>query len=101
MNIFRRLFGGGPPPPSERFVTYYVQPKRCTEIVAVRIDRNNDLSEAEDGTYFVRKMARGERCPFPAEVTVSFDRSRREVKVEVQDGQQVDEAAYLEWQQTK
>ncbi len=101
MGFFRRLFGGGAPSPKERFITYYVRPKRCAEIVPVRIDRNNDLSEAEDGSYFVRKLARGERCPFPAELTVSFDSSRRESQVTVQDGERVDEAAYLAWQNAK
>ena len=101
MGFFRRLFGGGAPSPKERFITYYVRPKRCAEIVPVRIDRNNDLSKAEDGSYFVRKLARGERCPFPAELTVSFDSSRREAQVTVQDGERVDEAAYLAWQNAK
>lgn len=94
MNFFRRLFGGGQPADSERFVTYYVRPKRCAEVVAVRIDRHNDLSLTDDGGYFVRKVARGERCPFPAELHVTFDSSRREVQVGVQDGELADEAAF-------
>lgn len=97
MGIFRRLFGGGPPAPKERFVTYYVRPKRCDEIVPVRIDRHNDLSETEGGGYFVRKVARGERCPFPAELHLNLDSSRREQQVGVQDGELVDEAAYQAW----
>jgi hypothetical protein len=101
MGFFRRLFGGGPPAPKDRFVTYYVRPKRCDEIVPVRIDRNNDLSLTDEGGYFVRKVARGERCPFPAELTVSFDSSRRESEVTVQDGERVSEAAYEAWLASK
>jgi hypothetical protein len=98
MGFFRRLFGGGPPPPKDRFVTYYVRPKRCKEVVPVRVDLHNDLSEGDEGGYFVRKMARGERCPFPAELHISFDSSRREVEASVQDGELTDEAAYSAWQ---
>ncbi|GIK30349.1 MAG: hypothetical protein IT298_17190 [Chloroflexi bacterium] len=93
MGFFRRLFGGGRA--VDRYVTYYVRPKRCSEVLAVRVDRYNDLSLSDDGkSYFVRKVARGERCPFPAELLIDFNGSRVEVHVDVQDGELVDEAAY-------
>lgn len=101
MGFFQRLFGSGSSTPQDRFVTYYVRPKRCDEIVPVRIDTNNDPSLTDEGGYFVRKVARGERCPFPAELTVSYDSSRRVVEVAVQDGEQVTEAAYEEWLASK
>jgi hypothetical protein len=101
MGFFRRLFGGGPAAPTDRFVTYYVRPKRCDEVVPVRIDQNNDPSLTDEGGYFVRKIARGERCPFPAELTVSYDSSRRPVEVTVKDGEQVNEAVYEAWLASK
>lgn len=94
MGFFRRLFGGGGRA-GDRYVTYYVRPKRCSEVLAVRVDRYNDLSLNDDGkTYFARKVARGERCPFPAELHIDFNANRVEVKVGVQDGELVDETAY-------
>lgn len=96
MGLFKWLFGGQSGP-TERFTVYYVQPKRCDEIIAVRIDRNNDPSETDEGGYFVRKVARGERCPFAAELHITYDRNKREVSTEVQDGALVDEAAYQAW----
>lgn len=101
MGFFRRLFGGGPPASTDRFVTYYVRPKRCDEIVPVRIDQNNDPSLTDEGGYFVRKVARGERCPFPAELTVSYDSNRRIVEIAVEHGERVDEAAYNAWLASK
>ena len=101
MGFFRRLFGGGASAPKDRFVTYYVRPKRCDEVVPVRIDTNNDPSLTDDGGYFVRKVARGERCPFPAELTVRYDSSRRPIEIVVNDGEQVNEAVYEAWLASK
>jgi hypothetical protein len=102
MEFLRRMFGGGGstrPKVDDRYMALYVQPKRCPEVVMVRIDRYNDLSEQDEGGYFVRKLARGERCPFGAEVLVTFGKNRQPVEVTVIDGQEVDEAAYVAWRQ--
>lgn len=97
MNFFRKLFGGGSAPQDAHALYFYVRPKRCDEILPVRIDLRNDLSLADEGGYFVRKMVRGTRCPFPAELHISFDDNRRITQVGVQDGESVEESAYQDW----
>ena len=101
MDFLRRLFGGrGTPtgPDGDRGLYMYVRPKHCKEIVVVRIDPLNDLSRNDTGDgFFVRKMARAIRCPFPAEFTLYFDKGRRFVDSEISDGEFVEEEEYLAW----
>lgn len=95
MGFLKRLFGGGNRMPSgDRGLYFYVQPKRCAEIVRVRIDPYNDLSLTDDGGYRVRKVASATRCPFQAEITLHFDKQRRMTSSEVENGELVDEDAY-------
>lgn len=100
MNFLKRLFspgGGGEGNPATIF---YVRPKRCQEIVQVRVDLYNDLSQSDPdqkGKYFTRKGARGMRCPFPAEITLYFDANRRLIETEVTDGEIVSADDYEEW----
>lgn len=95
MGFIRRLFGGGGGKP--RDTVFYVRPKRCEEIVAVRIDLYNEPSQTDDGGYFLRKIVRGERCPFPAELHLNFDQNRRLIQVGVENGETVDESDYRAW----
>jgi len=91
MKFLRGLFS--PPaviPASSRFLTYQVRPKRCSEVVEVRIDTMNDPSLLDDGGFFVRKVARGERCPFPAELHVTFNGHKTVIDVKVIDGELVE-----------
>ncbi|HRL13203.1 MAG TPA: hypothetical protein PKX07_15070 [Aggregatilineales bacterium] len=99
MGFLRNLFGGGSRALDEgrRALYYYVRPKRCTAIIKVRIDTLNDLSLTDEGGYFCRKIVRGERCPFPAELHVDFDKNHKVKQVGVQDGDLVEEAEYLAW----
>lgn len=97
--FFKGLVGGGTP--AERYQPYYVRPKRCPEVVVVRVDLFNDLSSDDDGGFFVRKTARGERCPFAAELSITFDKSRRTLEVMVENGEQVTEADYQAWLDSK
>ncbi len=99
MNFLGRLWNGlvSGGTPAQRYQPYYVRPKRCPEVVIVRVDLFNDLSVSDDGGFFVRKVARGERCPFAAEVSITFDKNRRPVEVTVENGEQVTEADYLAW----
>jgi hypothetical protein len=96
MDFFRKLFGSGASAPSgDRGLYFYVRPKRCKEVLRVRVDPMNELSEDEDGTgYVVRKQVRGASCPFPAELHAMFDLNRKLIEVSVTDGEQVSEA---EW----
>lgn len=101
MNFLKNLFGGGNTGGGDdrRGFYVYVRPKRCDEIVEVRIDLYNDLSQTESGDgYFVRKMAQATRCPFPAEIYLEFNKARKVTESTVKDGEIVsaeDYEAYL------
>lgn len=96
MNFLKNLFGGGDSSRGDDQGFYvYVKPKMCQEIVKVRIDMMNSLSRMDDGEgYFVRKTARGQRCPFAAEMTLYFDDRRTLIDRQIDNGEFVTEAEY-------
>lgn len=94
MNFLKRLLGGAGEKP-DRALYFYVRPKMCREIVRIRIDLLNQLSRTEDENgYFVRKEARAVRCPFPAEIHLTFDNGYRLTSQEIENGEFVTEADY-------
>ena len=98
MEFLKKLFAGGGGPSRDRAGMYfYVRPKRCDEILEVRVDLRNDPSRTEDGGFFVRKVVRGHRCPFPAELHIDFDSNHRITQIGVQDGETVEEEEYQAW----
>ncbi|HRF97358.1 MAG TPA: hypothetical protein PLZ51_19250 [Aggregatilineales bacterium] len=104
MGFFRRRtpkFGtpGNSPELADKNAYFvYIRPKRCEEVVRVRINLANDLSLTDDESgYFVRKYASAQRCPFKAEVSLLFDRNRRLVQHEVENGEMVTQGDYVTW----
>lgn len=104
MEILKKLFGGGGSggsggPAGDRVgLYYYVRPNGCEEVVRVRVDRNNDLSLADDNkSYWVRKGVRGVKCRQNVELELYYDSNRRLVDSQLQGGVLVDEAAYDAW----
>jgi hypothetical protein len=94
MNFLKNLFAGNSMPRDDGYYVY-VQPKMCKEIVRVRINLSNDLSLTDDEKgYWVRKVASAARCPFQAELTLYFNKSRQISNQEITNGDYVDEAAY-------
>ncbi len=94
MNFLRKLLGGASST-SDNALYIYVKPQFCDEVLRVRINMNNDLSLSDDGEgYFVRKIARGARCPFPSEVLLRFDRNRRLIERTIDRGEFMTEADY-------
>lgn len=94
MNFLKNLFGGVGAPQDDALYLY-VQPKMCKEIVRVRIDMKNQLSREEDDSgFFVRKTARGQRCPFAAEMLLRFDSNRRMIEKTIENGTFVTEEEY-------
>jgi hypothetical protein len=61
----------------------------------------NDISEDDEGTKFVRKDVRVSGCPFPAELHVTFDASRRVLETTVEGGELVTREAYEAWLTTQ
>ncbi len=106
MEILKRLFGGGGGSGGSggsrsgdaNGVYFYVRPTNCDEVVRVRIDRNNDLSLADDNkSYVVHKLVRGTKCFQSVEVDLYFDSNRRLVNSELQHGAMVTEDDYQTW----
>lgn len=99
MNFLRKLFGGSQTRPDSGLYLY-IQPKMCQEIVQVRVDAVNHPSLADDGeSYILRKMVSGTRCPFQAEITLIFDKNRRIIEQQIENGKFVtaeDYQAFLE-----
>jgi len=101
MNFLKKLFGGDQQS-ADQGMYLYVRPKRCDEIVAVRIDPFNMPSEMDDGSgYYLRKVVSAIRCPFQAEVELFFDKGKRITDKRVTNGEFVSEEAYQAWQATK
>ncbi len=95
MNFLKNLFGGGNQSKDGGYYVY-VKPKMCQEIVQVRINLSNDLSQTDDYEgYWCRKVASATRCPFQAELTLHFDKSRRLVDREIENGEFVSEEDFL------
>jgi hypothetical protein len=102
MNFLKKIFGGGSGGYDDHSIYVYVRPKRCDQIVLVRIDLFNDLSQNDlsDG-YFVRKIAQAARCPFQAEITLEFDKNRKITDRHIENGEFATEEQYKLWLETK
>ncbi len=95
MNFLKSLFGGGGRH-DDRGIYFYVQPKMCQEILRIRVDPLNDLSQTDDGKgYWCRKLASAARCPFQAELELYFDKNKRFKDSQVENGKLVSEEAWL------
>ncbi len=100
MNFLRSLFGGGGRGASgdPNALYLYIQPKGCDEVVRVRINLMNDLSESDEGQgYIVHKVARGIKCRQNVELFLTFNAQRKLVEQKVDNGKAVDAAAYDAW----
>lgn len=86
VNILKLLFGGNQAS-VDKGLYLYVQPKRCKEILRIRVNLANDLSKTDDDKgYFVRKVAHAARCPFPVEIRLTFDKNRNIIEREIDNG---------------
>ncbi len=94
MNFLKRIFSNAPSVKTRHY-TVYVQPKMCREVLAVRIDTMNELSRTDDDNgFYVRKIARGTRCPFPVEVEVWFTSGLNVTNKTITDGTESTQEAY-------
>ncbi|HVU15090.1 MAG TPA: hypothetical protein VHD90_27640 [Phototrophicaceae bacterium] len=98
MNFLKRIFGASGGVGGDVGIYYYVKPKGCDEIVRVRINRNNDLSLADDGkTLWVHKVVMGQKCFQRVELDLYFNQSRQLTNSEISGGELVKEADYQAW----
>jgi len=99
MNFIKNLFSGGQS--GDKSLRLYVKPKRCQEIVEVRIDPTRDLSRTDDyDGYWVRKVASATRCPFQAEITLYFDKGKKLIDQQIENGEFTTEEFYLDFLET-
>jgi len=108
MDFLKKLLGGGSGGRSSgdaNGMYFYVQPDGCEEVVRIRVDRNNDLSLADDGsTFWVRKGVRGVKCRQGVELVLYFDSSKKLQNTELEGGALVSSDVYDTWvasQETK
>src|SRR5450755_2329042 len=99
MNFLKRLFvGGGGNSGDPAGMYFYLKPKGCDEVVRVRINRNNDLSLADDGkNFWVHKVIMGTTCFQRAELDLYFSSSRQLTNTEVTGGELVKQGDYEAW----
>ncbi len=91
MGFLKKLFGGGTGSSNSDFHTFSVKCDRCGEIIEGRINLNHDLSLADEGSYFVRKVLIGnQRCFQQIEATFKFDASRGLQEKQISGGQLIE-----------
>jgi hypothetical protein len=95
-NLLRSLMGAPRPTSSDIGLYYYIKSARSGEVVRVRINPMNDLSEQEDGTYIVRKVVVGKRYD-RMEAEFIYDKKRQLTDTNITGGKLVDESAYDEY----
>jgi len=92
MNFLKQLanmFSGSSSlaPGGDAGLYYYVRCDRCGEVIKVRINRMNDLSQSDDGkTLFARKTIVGQRCYNRIEAEFTYNANRQLVNTEIQGG---------------
>lgn len=97
MEILKKLFGGMGNP-GDPGLYYYVRPQGSEEVVRVRINRNNDLSLADDGkTFWVHKVVMGTTSFQRVELDLFFDKNRQLTDSDVSGGDLVKKADYDNW----
>ncbi|SRR5258708_7927705 len=102
MNILKQLaniFVGGSPMArtGDPGLYYYVRCDRCGEVIKVRINSMNDLSQNDEGNaWFARKTIVGRRCYNRIEAEFVYDSKRQLTSSEIKGGTLVTEEDYDE-----
>jgi hypothetical protein len=91
LSFVTRLFGaGGGARSGDGGVYIRVKCDACGEVVQARVNPTSELSQADEGGYFVRKVLVGRQCFRPIEVQLRYsDLGRTEVSREVKGGTSV------------
>ena len=88
MGFLKNLFGGGSAKPEKRYYVFNIKCNRCGEIIAGRVDLDNDLSLSDEGnSYIVRKGLIGNnRCFQRIEVEIQFTSDHKLIEQQAQGG---------------
>jgi hypothetical protein len=91
LSFLSRLFGGGSPARSADGGVYIrVKCDACGEVIQARINPTSELSQQDEGGYYVRKVLVGRQCFRPIEVQLHYsDLGRTETSREVKGGTSV------------
>ena len=111
LDALKSIFGlgGGAGGSVDRGLYRYVRCNRCQDVVRVRINMANEVSEISDtpdedpdvtrptnpaARYAITKGVVDSKCFRPMRMTILFDGRRREIESSVEGGTVVDEAAW-------
>ena len=92
MGFFKRwmnALSGTAPTGNDRYLPIYVYSNRCREVVVGQVDFLNELSLADEGGYYVRKVLHTSgksRCFGQVEVELWLDSKKKLQRTEVQGG---------------
>jgi len=92
------LFGGGGAPADRGFFVY-IKIQRTGEVVRLRLRPGYDLSIADDGKPFARKVIIGQRGFERVDAELYFDKNYNLVNAEISGGELSDEEAYFAQQE--
>jgi hypothetical protein len=91
LGFLSRLFGGGSRTSSDGAIYFKVRCDACGEVVQGRISPTSELSQADEGGYYVRKVLVGRQCYRPIEVQIHYsDLGRTETSREIKGGTSVE-----------
>jgi hypothetical protein len=92
LSFLSRLFGGGAAARSADGGVYIrVRCDACGEVIQARINPTSELSQQDEGGYYVRKVLVGRQCFHPIEVQLRYsDLGRTEISREVKGGTSVE-----------
>jgi hypothetical protein len=92
LSFLSRLFGSAAPARSADGGVYIrVKCNACGEVIQARINPTSELSQQDEGGYYVRKVLVGRQCFRPIEVQLRYsDLGRTEIGREVKGGTSVE-----------
>jgi hypothetical protein len=97
MSFFRRFFGQSAQseaPADRRGIYVYAACDRCGQRLRIRIDRQYDLNQRDEGGYDWHKTLVDSRCFRPMPTMVTFDQHYRIISAEIEGGHYMSQEAY-------
>ena len=93
LSVLSRLFGGAGRGGRAADGGVYIRVRcdACGEVIQARISPTSELSQMDEGGYYVRKVLVGQQCFRPIEVQLRYsDLGRTEISREVKGGTSVE-----------